>query len=334
MAGTTVCPLCGIECEIFDSTIPFSKAVNCKRCGDFNISERAIRHLDQRKNKLYTISGVIRNFSEQHKDSDDSNPMFAINDEMITDNTTFQTTFVNKEPKTISEKTSLLLQYIARNSNEKPGTSVLITIDDDYPIVFGKDKDELYFYINYLDKRGFFDTYNINSTTIRLQGAKTKYKLSLTFEGWVEIEKLQKPNIESKQVFIAMCFAPELNEIFDQGIEPLGDKDDESYTGFNMYRVDKESFNNEKICDKIVAEIKKSRFLIADVTKHRPAVYFEAGYAMAMGLPVIWTCKDEQKEKDDCCFDTRQYPHIFWKDAHDLKNRLKNKIMADIITVK
>ena len=42
---------------------------------------------------------------------------------------------------------------------------------------------------------------------------------------------------------------------------------------------------------------KECRFVVADVTNHRNGVYFEAGYAMGMGLPVIWMChKDDMKE--------------------------------------
>ena len=56
-------------------------------------------------------------------------------------------------------------------------------------------------------------------------------------------------------------------------------------TGFRALRIDMKQFN-EKICDHIIAEIRRSRFLIADVTGHRAGVYFEAGYAMGLGLPV------------------------------------------------
>jgi len=114
-----------------------------------------------------------------------------------------------------------------------------------------------------------------------------------------------------------------LNNIFKNGIEAV-----ENDTGFKMFRVDKIQFNDEKICDKIISKIKESRFLIADVTEQRQAVYFEAGYAVGMGLPVIWTCKESDKKK--CCFDTRQYNHIFWKDAEDLRTKLRERILATI----
>ena len=63
--------------------------------------------------------------------------------------------------------------------------------------------------------------------------------------------------------------------------------------------------HNEKICDRVVAEIKGSGYMVANVTFHRQNVYFEAGLAAGMGRPVIWTCRSDLLEAGH--FDTRQY---------------------------
>ncbi len=83
-----------------------------------------------------------------------------------------------------------------------------------------------------------------------------------------------------------------------------------------------------KIDDEIVSQIRKSKFLVADFTGHRGGVYFEAGFAMGLGLPVFWTCL-----KDDLAnlhFDIRQYNCIDWIDTADLAKRLKRRIEAII----
>ena len=49
--------------------------------------------------------------------------------------------------------------------------------------------------------------------------------------------------------------------------------------------------HNDKICDKIVAEIRTCQFLVADGTLQRAGVYFDAGFEMGLGRPVIWTCR-------------------------------------------
>ena len=185
---------------------------------------------------------------------------------------------------------------------------------NDYPIAFCSGSQEFRFYIKHLVERGL----------LRDEGeAASLFPVSLTILGWIEISNMAKPNLESKQAFVAMWFDECMDGIFKNGIEAI-----ENDTGFKMFRVDKIQFNDEKICDKIISKIKESRFLIADVTEQRQAVYFEAGYAMGMGLPVIWTCKES--DKNECCFDTRQYNHIFWKDAEDLRTQLKERILATI----
>ena len=76
----------------------------------------------------------------------------------------------------------------------------------------------------------------------------------------------------------------------------------------------------QRIDAKIEHEIRNSAFVVADVTEQKQGVYYEAGFAKGLGLPVIWTVNE--KEKDDLHFDTRQYRHIIWTDEADLQERL------------
>ena len=71
-------------------------------------------------------------------------------------------------------------------------------------------------------------------------------------------------------------------------------------------------------------ELNRSRFVVAEFTQHRPSVYFEAGYAVGRGLPVIWTCREEDYEHAH--FDTRQYKHIVWRTGDELRERLYTRI--------
>jgi nucleoside 2-deoxyribosyltransferase len=71
---------------------------------------------------------------------------------------------------------------------------------------------------------------------------------------------------------------------------------------------------------KIITEIKNSRFIIADVTHQRAGVYFEAGYALGLGLPVIWSVRDD--DLNNVHFDTRQYNHIVWESEAHLSEQL------------
>lgn len=145
----------------------------------------------------------------------------------------------------------------------------------------------------------------------------------LTTKFWEIVDNFKKTEADNKNAFVAMWFDRSMDDVFEKGLKAI-----ENDIGFEMFRVDQIQFNDEKICDKIISKIRESRFLVADVTGQRQAVYFEAGYAMGMGLSVIWTCKESDSK--NCCFDTRQYPHIFWEDIEDLKVRLRDRILATI----
>jgi len=92
-------------------------------------------------------------------------------------------------------------------------------------------------------------------------------------------------------------------------------------------RIDRKEHAN-KICDEIVAEIRRSPFLVADYTGQRGGVYYEAGFAAGLGIPVILTCrKDDLK---NIHFDVRQYNCIHWETPSELARRLQVRIEAVI----
>ena len=119
-----------------------------------------------------------------------------------------------------------------------------------------------------------------------------------------------------------MSFNNELNDIYVNAIDPACQACD-----FKAYRGDLDQ-HNEKICDKIIADIRTCQFMVADFTKQSPGVYFEAGFAMGLGRPVIWMCQEDNF--GDLHFDTRQYNHIKWSTHSDLREKLRDRIQATI----
>ena len=144
----------------------------------------------------------------------------------------------------------------------------------------------------------------------------------ITPGAWSRIDELATPGAESRQAFVAMWFDPSVDGFYENGLK-LGIAD----AGFEPQIISSKQHNN-KICDEIIAEIRRSRFVVADFTGQRGGVYFEAGFAMGLGLPVIWVIqKDDVKNLH---FDTRQYNHIVYTDAEDLRKQLHNRIAATI----
>ena len=148
--------------------------------------------------------------------------------------------------------------------------------------------------------------------------------VQLTSEGWSHVGELERASggLDSTQAFVAVWFDPQVGDAYENGIEPAVKE-----AGYEPVRIDNQEFLG-KICDEIIAEIRKSRFLVADLTGHRQGVYFEAGFAMGLGMPVIWTCRDDDVK--DAHFDARQYNYVVWKTPDELRKKLKHRIEANV----
>jgi hypothetical protein len=198
-----------------------------------------------------------------------------------------------------------LLEVLAARS--KPGYSIDFNHDYDFPLADIGSRQELAFILDHLYALGYMSLLS-------------KQNWSLTPKAW---EHLESTVGIFRRCFVAMSFAPELQEAYDNGIY-FAVKQDCKMEPVRIDRV----HHNENICDKIIAEIRTCQFLVADVTLQRAGVYFEAGFAMGLGRPVIWSCRHDDLEKVH--FDTRQYNHIVWKEPADLREQLADRIKATI----
>ena len=70
------------------------------------------------------------------------------------------------------------------------------------------------------------------------------------------------------------------------------------------------------------------RRVLARTAGSRGGVYYEVGFAHGLNLPVIFTCRKGAIEKVH--FDTRQYNHIVWETAEELRDKLAKRISATI----
>ncbi len=169
--------------------------------------------------------------------------------------------------------------------------------------------DELSFHLEYLVDK--------NWTTEEVKAQMIHFTI-ITVEGHARLAELATKLINSSQGFVAMWFDYSMTEAYEKGIAP-GIED----AGYKLIRIDKEHFLN-KIDDEIIAEIRRSRFVVADFTADRGGVYYEAGFAHGLNIPLIFTCREDALK--DIHFDTRQFPHIVWKSHNDLRKQLADRI--------
>ena len=129
---------------------------------------------------------------------------------------------------------------------------------------------------------------------------------------------------DSAQAFVAMWFDCSVNDIYHDAIAPAIEA-----AGYDSLIIN-ETDSLDPITDQIIAQIRRSRFLVADFTHGcngaRGSVYYEAGFAHGLNIPVIFTARDDTKPH----FDTSAYPHIFWKpdELPAFHDKLRDRILA------
>ena len=182
--------------------------------------------------------------------------------------------------------------------------------------------EEVVYLAQYLEEEGW-----VRESTRRVPGGTIlhSYEYQVTVGGHARIAD-EAASIDSSKAFVAMWFGDPLTAAYDEGIAPaIRD------CGFEPKRIDRDP-KVDKIDDAIVAAIRQSRFLVADFTHGndgvRGGVYYEAGFAHGLGIPVIFTCRGDMI--NELHFDTRQYAHIVWNSTSELRNSLRDRILARI----
>lgn len=132
-----------------------------------------------------------------------------------------------------------------------------------------------------------------------------------------------EPNVSgASQAFVAMWFDISMNDVYENSIAPAIET-----AGYSPLRIDRRDFFG-KIDDQIIAEIRRSRFIVADFSHGgdgvRGSVYYEAGFAHGLGMPFIYLCR----KGSDLAFDTNHYPHIIWETPEGLREQLTHRILA------
>ncbi|MDR3470594.1 MAG: hypothetical protein P4M09_02715 [Devosia sp.] len=157
----------------------------------------------------------------------------------------------------------------------------------------------------------------------------------LTPTGFERLEAVARRRPNTRTVFVAMWFDPSTEGAYEDGIKRALED-----AGYEPVRVDR-LHPEGKIDDEIIAQIRRARFIVADFTCgtvdtgagqrqpiHRGGVYYEAGFAQGLDIPVIWSVRQDQIGAVH--FDTRQFPHITWTDVADLRKALYNRVAARI----
>jgi hypothetical protein len=296
------CPICSSVAQDITKQHIDGKRIDCPRCGIYSISRTAdvmwtANNPDIRK--IANASSWIR----EHPNSE-------ITSHQISDLLTIQT------PRIVERANKILLELEKRSPSIITSHSFSNTNFEEWlAISYSTTLSEVTYLFGILRNKGLVSG-GINGDSV--------VDVIITLNGYEYLESLRLKPSTSQIGFCAMWFDKKVLPIWNDAIFPAI-KD----AGYDPKRIDTHEHNN-RIDDEIIVMLRRSKFVIADFTGQRAGVYFEAGFALGLGLQVIWTCEKSELEKNH--FDTRQYNFLIWEEGKldEFKTNLQNRIEATL----
>lgn len=310
-----VCPICSNAHATESATTSDARIIDCPQCGNFTISGRAIAILnipDNFATERWKISAWINESKPDLIRPADLETAQKSAAPSLHHRAERMLRWIAQEFSPGKEFTIQTLQH-QRKASQSSGHITLYATGSSrlIPIGWCREIQELAYMLNeVLCKELKWIVQNQNDGSF----FQVSPKGLLYLEG-------RRESISSTG-FCAMWFDNEVLPLWLNVIEPAI-----RLAGYDPIKIDLKP-HNEKIDDEIMASIRASRFVVADFTNNRGGVYYEAGFAHGLGLPVIFMCRDG----DSLHFDIRQYNCIFWTPdkLEEAQSQLKNRILATL----
>jgi len=315
------CFLCGAKCKVIPIHDYGHIEFDCRYCGYFvitdNLSLEGIPEDEKIRMKALAMERKLQG-KDRFVLSDEGTsqlvhkmPVFTIDQ------------FLENYPEGPLETLDRSLLNLSRKVKHV-GDEVNINTEIEYAYLFSSTFTQAKNVANELKNLGYITFgQETKSSKVKIGRRGRINDIRIRTKGWERIDKLKtQPPGNKLQAFVAMRIHESTDEIYN-AIEKAVEADEVT----KCFRIDLKEHNN-KICDEIIAEIRRSKYMVADFTGNRQNVYFEAGFAQGLGIPVIFIVPKEHLKNTH--FDTRQYNHIIYEDATDLEKRLLHRIRATI----
>ncbi|MNO14918.1 hypothetical protein D3C76_45690 [compost metagenome] len=296
------------HCLFCDEIVPITAegdydryiSCSCAPGGSYNLlrdSYESINSLPHPKKRdmLHLISGYIRELTDC--------------EEKVTLTFNDMETIANspKIPVTIEDKGNRFLQYLYRHSESAEEPVVIQPLSGSYNLTYSPNLQELVYIIDKL----------ITEQLLIREGMTFK----LTEKGWSEAAA----SAGGKKLKPCFVLIPEKEDLRKEWLETLLPKIEQFGYLPRLLTHDKTQ-NRDHDSLELIAD---SKLIIADLTEQSPAVYFAAGYALGLSIPVIWTVNSSEADKLNV--HVQAIRPIVWDTAEELAVILQQKLSYEQI---
>ena len=314
----THCRLCGKPVEEIERVFPSTShkyRVRCRRCGVYEADDWAwdqFAKMETPPSDRHLLSASAR-----------TAPVRQVSPVLIDTSSYVALREGRIRQPTFAERTEALLDWIAFESRKNPNASAygaVVEFDppSDYPVAYCRPLEpnwsEWDFTIRPLLERGFIASATQDSG-LRMRSVR------ITDKGWELLEA--RPKGSGSVGFIAMKFK-EMDPVYNAIAAGI------ARAGYKPTRIDREEYIGG-VMDQIIAKIRESRFVVADFTGNRGGVYYEAGFAFGLNLPIFTLCRHDHLSGDDRVhFDVQHLNLLAWEEGKldELTASLEARIVA------
>jgi hypothetical protein len=308
---TKACPVCGWEANILAGSFGRGEVVDCYRCGDYQISHDIVADLRLPYKDPLMRALVSHTVRQMHPPK---RPRLT---------EAFFQELQHRTLPTPAEASDNLIRWMASQVQERPGKAVRIEYESSslQGAIGVVDRDE-----------AAWVTYNLlNGGLANGPIENNGCSAILTAKGWLRFEELRQAKVASKFAFFARQFAnDELDALFETCLRPAV-----LQTGYDL----RTATQRAGLIDSVIEdEIRRCRFVIADLSDDNAGAYWEGGFAQGLGKDVIYICRanggDGVPKKTH--FDTDHRQVVRWGDsvtpeetAQKLKAVIRNTLLGD-----
>lgn len=309
----TQCSICGESADMKSLAGELNRDAveyNCPVCGRYRLTGTAARTIQScgaDKVKRAAVSHAVKK-------------IYAKSASVVLESTDMARLFEASRLPNAAELTDNLILWIADNT-PAPGVGVEFEAKKVRAIVGALDDDAVQYALVELER--------LQLLKIRSAG-NYRYDSTLGLSGWRRIEELEKGRIASRRALMAMKFQNEaLTKIFKEHLIPAV-----GLTGFELHRLDTYPTAGS-IDDRLRVEIRRSKFIVCDLTDENRGAYWEGGFAEGLGKPVIYLCEETVFKNRPPHFDTNHLLILKWKTdnpkevAEQLKATIRNTLPGE-----
>ncbi|EXX88467.1 hypothetical protein BG53_00345 [Paenibacillus darwinianus] len=205
-------------------------------------------------------------------------------------------------PATIDGKANRLLQYLHRHCGAAYEPVVIHPLAVSYNLTYSMNLQELIYIIEMLKERELIER---SGSTFRL-----------TKTGWLEAVATAEGRNAKPCLILVPDDEEKRNEWGERVIPSIAQCGYAARLNPRGGTAESGTFDYR--------EIAQSKLLLADLSGHAPEVYFAAGYALGLQIPVIWTLK--RREADARMVRSELIRPILWDEPEELAALLQQRL--------